>query len=200
VNVLNVYDLAQDRRAMNLHPVYSLFAQQWVPRPLGEVFTFFERPGNLPLITPPWLDFRVLTPEPIAMARGLTIDYRVRLMGRHTRWRSLISEYDPPRSFRDVQVVGPYRRWDHRHRFWSESGGTTIEDLVAYESPGGPLGALANRLAIRRQLTAIFEFRRHRITALFGADASPAGGAGRPHALVLGSADARLLAQGRRSA
>ena len=103
------------------------------------------------------------------MRSGLVIDYTVRVLGRPTRWRSLIAEYDPPHGFRDVQVLGPYRRWDHRHRFCSEDGGTAIEDIVVYEPPLGPLGALFDVLIIRHQLAAIFEHRRLRIEALFGA-------------------------------
>jgi ligand-binding SRPBCC domain-containing protein len=99
------------------NPVRTLSRRQWVPRTLHETFEFFERPQNLARITPPWLGFRILTPEPIRMVRGLTLDYTVRVLGVRSHWRSLISEYDPPASFRDVQLIGPYRRWDHRHRF-----------------------------------------------------------------------------------
>jgi ligand-binding SRPBCC domain-containing protein len=173
-----------------LHPVYTLHTTQWVPRDLHDVFAFFERPGNLPRITPPWLGFRILTAEPIVMAAGLTIDYRVRVMGVPTRWRSLISEYDPPHAFRDVQLAGPYRRWDHHHRFRTESGGTTIEDLVVYEPPCGPLGMLVHRLAIRHQLAAIFQYRRDRIAALLGADPAGVGDAAPRSAAPLPGADA----------
>jgi ligand-binding SRPBCC domain-containing protein len=137
-----------------------------VPRALGETFEFFERPENLARITPPWLGFRILTPAPIRMARGLTIDYTVQVLGMPTRWRSLIGEYDPPHAFRDVQVIGPYRRWDHRHRFRSARGGTVIEDFVEYELPLGPLGLLLHGLVVRRQLDAIFDYRQARIAAL----------------------------------
>jgi hypothetical protein len=58
-------------------PVRTLCRRQWVPRTLHETFEFFERPQNLARITPPWLGFRILTPEPIRMARGLTLDYTV---------------------------------------------------------------------------------------------------------------------------
>ena len=80
-----------------------------------------------------------------------------------------IAEYDPPHGFRDVQVIGPYRLWDHRHRFRLESGGTLIEDFVVYEPPLGPLGGVLDALMIRRQLAAIFEYRRRRIEELLGA-------------------------------
>jgi ligand-binding SRPBCC domain-containing protein len=149
--------------------VRTLHRRQWVPRPLETVFDFFEHPENLALITPPWLGLRLRTPGPLTMRAGLVIDYHVRALGWTTRWRSLIAEYDPPYGFRDVQVIGPYRRWDHRHRFRREEGGTAIEDVVVYEPPLGPLGGLLDVLVIRRQLAAIFEYRRQRIEALFGA-------------------------------
>lgn len=158
---------------MNLaRAVRALHRQQWVPRPLETVFDFFEHPENLTLITPPWLGLRLRTPGSLTMRAGLVIDYHVRVLGCATRWQSLIAEYDPPYSFRDVQVIGPYRRWNHRHRFRCEEGGTAIEDLVVYELPLGPLGGLLHVLVIRRQLAAIFEYRRRRIEALFGAGAA----------------------------
>lgn len=149
--------------------VRSLHRRQWVPRALGDIFAFFERPENLSELTPSRLDLRVTTPGPLAMRAGLVIDYRVRVLGRSSRWQSLIADYNPPHFFRDIQVIGPYRRWDHRHWFRAEDGGTVIEDLVVYEPPLGPLGALLDALVIRRQLAAIFEYRRQRILARFGA-------------------------------
>jgi ligand-binding SRPBCC domain-containing protein len=147
-------------------PVYTLHRRQWVPRGLHETFEFFERPENLPRITPAWLRFRILTPAPIPMRRDLIIDYRVRIAGLPVHWRSRISEYDPPFSFRDEQVIGPYRLWDHHHRFSRENGGTVIEDFVVYEPPLGPLGAPLDRLFIRHRLDDIFDFRGREIEQL----------------------------------
>jgi ligand-binding SRPBCC domain-containing protein len=149
-----------------LRPIYTLHRRQWLERGLHETFEFFERPENLPRITPPRLRFRILTPAPIVMRRGLLLDYQVRVLGRTTHWRSVISEYDPPFSFRDEQLIGPYRLWDHRHRFWRENGGTVIEDFVVYAPPLGPIGALLDHLFIRRQLRHIFDFRREQIERL----------------------------------
>jgi ligand-binding SRPBCC domain-containing protein len=154
-------------------PICTLHRRQWVPRALPETFVFFAEPRNLPRITPPWLGFRILTEGSITMARGLVLDYHVRVLGVRTHWRSLISEYDPPHGFRDVQVAGVYRLWDHRHRFGSEGEGTTIEDEVRYAPPFGPLGALMNRLFIDRQLREIFDYRSRRIEELL-VDASEA--------------------------
>ena len=159
---------------MLIRPVYRLHRRQWVPLAIGRAFAFFERPENLALITPPWLGFTILTPIPVSMQRGLAIDYRVRPMGVATRWRSRITEYDPPFGFRDEQEIGPYRRWDHRHRFREQEGGTVIEDLVLYEPPFGPIGALVNRLAIRPRLERIFDYRREQIGRRLGRPHVPA--------------------------
>lgn len=155
---------------MILRPIRTLYRRQLLRRSLHEVFEFFECPGNLPRITPPWLGFRIVTPEPLTMKRGLTIDYSVRVFGFRTHWRSAIVAFDPPHGFRDTQVIGPYRLWDHQHRFRHENGGTLIEDFVVYEPPLGPLGAVLDALTIRRQLAAIFDYRARRVDELLGGD------------------------------
>jgi ligand-binding SRPBCC domain-containing protein len=55
--------------------LYTLIREQWVDRPLARVFPFFERPENLAPITPPSLDFRLLTRSPVEMRQGRTVDY-----------------------------------------------------------------------------------------------------------------------------
>jgi ligand-binding SRPBCC domain-containing protein len=137
----------------------------WLARPRAEVFAFFAHPGNLARITPPWLGFRLLTPEP-AMAAFTVLDYRIRWLGLPLRWRTLIREYDPPTRFLDVQVRGPYDRWEHRHLFLEEAGGTWVEDRVTYRLPLGPMGRAAHALVVQRQLAAIWAYRRRRIGEL----------------------------------
>lgn len=148
--------------------VYRLFRQQWVPRPIEEVFAFFDRPENLSLITPPSLRFRLLTPSPIPMHQGAIIDYTIRLMGIPLRWTTYIALYEPPHRFVDIQIRGPYSFWHHTHRFDSVSGGTRITDEVLYVLPYGPLGRLAHALWVRRYLDHIFDYRRQYIARHFG--------------------------------
>ncbi|MFB3817883.1 MAG: CDP-paratose 2-epimerase [Candidatus Methylomirabilales bacterium] len=145
---------------------YTLHRRQRVALDLDETFAFFEQPEHLAQITPPWLDFRLLTPLPIVMAPGLTLDYTIRVLGRRVRCRSLIRDYQPPHRFRDTQLLGPYRWWDHLHQFWREGSSTVVEDLVTYELPFGLVGSLGHRLLVRRRLEAIFDYRRDRLAAL----------------------------------
>jgi uncharacterized protein YbjT (DUF2867 family)/ligand-binding SRPBCC domain-containing protein len=148
---------------------HHLRTSQVVARPLEEVFAFFARPDNLGRITPPSMGFEQLSTD-FDMRPGLEIDHRIRpLLGIPMRWRSRIESWDPPFGFTDVQVRGPYRRWEHRHTFAAVPGGTLIEDEVAYELPLGPLGSLAHRLAVRSQLQEIFRHRARTIEAIFTA-------------------------------
>ena len=97
--------------------VYELTTTQWLPRPLPEVFAFFSDAANLQRITPPFLNFRVLTPAPIAMHAGAIIDYRLGLRGVPLSWKTEITAWDPPHRFVDEQRRGPYRQWIHTHTF-----------------------------------------------------------------------------------
>ncbi|MEN3026774.1 MAG: SRPBCC family protein [Chlorobiota bacterium] len=148
--------------------LYRLYREQWVPKPLEEVFPFFERPENLGLITPPRLGFRLLTPSPVPMHQGALIDYTIRLLGLPVRWTTYIAVYDPPHCFVDVQLRGPYSFWYHTHRFIPENGGTRLTDEVLYVLPFGPLGRLLHAIWIARSLDSIFSYRRERIRAIFG--------------------------------
>ena len=127
-----------------------------LPQPLDTVFPFFADARNLEILTPPWLHFQVLTPEPIRMAAGTRIDYRLRLRGIPLRWQSEIAEWDPPHQFTDIQTRGPYRLWHHVHRFIPDGRGTLCEDKVTYSPLGG---RIVDRLLVRPDLNRIFEFR-----------------------------------------
>ena len=140
--------------------MYRLTSEQLVPAPLDEVFAFFGKPENLARITPSWLGFRILTPLPLSMREGALIDYEISLGPFPTRWRTMITRYDPPHMFVDEQLSGPYSFWHHTHRFESAGTGTRILDEVLYLMPFGPLGKLAHRLAVRRQLAGIFSHRK----------------------------------------
>lgn len=137
----------------------------WLPRRREEVFDFFGDALNLQAITPPFLNFTVLTPAPIEMRAGTLIDYKLRVRGIPLRWRTLISAWEPPCRFVDEQLRGPYRQWIHEHTFEEREGGTLAKDFVRYAVPGG---ALIERLFVRRDVEAIFAYRTKRLLELLG--------------------------------
>jgi ligand-binding SRPBCC domain-containing protein len=144
--------------------IHTLQSEIWIPRARTEVFEFFARAENLQALTPPWLQFSILSPGPIAMKSGTRIRYRLRLHGIPLRWESEITAWEPLRRFVDEQRSGPYRRWIHEHQFLDEQGGTTVRDIVQYSVAGG---LLVHRLFVAPDLDRIFEFRRQKIAEIF---------------------------------
>ena len=152
---------------------HTLQREQWVASPLQQIFPFFAQPENLALITPASLDFRLLSPQPVAMEKGRIIDYTIRVMGLPVRWRTLITTYDPPRCFVDEQLSGPYSFWHHTHRFEPRDGGTLLYDEVRYVLPMaliGPFRGLVHTLYVRPCLERIFDYREQVFDRLFGAN------------------------------
>jgi ligand-binding SRPBCC domain-containing protein len=146
-------------------PVHILTREQRLPAPPRAVFPFFGDAHNLEAITPPWLGFRVTTPQPVEMAAGTLIEYRLRLHGVPIRWRTRIAVWEPPTRFVDVQLRGPYKLWHHTHEFepTADGRGTLMRDTVRYALPFGPLGEIAHRLFVARDLGAIFDFRTQQV-------------------------------------
>lgn len=145
---------------------YVLEREVRVATTTKEVFLFFAAAENLERITPPELGFRIRSPLPIAMRPGALIDYTVKLYGIPMTWRTEITQWDPPRSFEDTQISGPYAKWVHTHRFIEDSGGTIIQDRVVYGLPFGFLGRIVHPL-IARQLNRIFAYRESAMNELF---------------------------------
>ena len=139
----------------------------FLPRPRPEVFAFFSDAHNLERITPDFLRFHILTPDPIVMRPGARIDYELKLFFIPLRWRTIIEEFVPDSHFVDVQLSGPYRTWRHRHTFSDAEGGTLMHDHLDYEIPFGPIGKVARALFVRRTLDSIFDHRNQAIQEYF---------------------------------
>src|SRR5918995_2768405 len=144
-----------------------LSASQFVDRPVDEVFAFFSEPRNLGRLTPGAMGFEFLSTD-FDMRSGLEIDYRLRpLLGIPAGWRTRITDFDAPRGFVDVQLKGPYRRWQHRHTFTPMGTGTLVQDEIEYELPFGPLGDAGNAWLVRNELRRIFGFRARAVANIF---------------------------------
>jgi len=146
----------------------------WLPRPRQEVFQFFADPGNLALVQPPGAQLQWLSPPPAGLTAGAVLDFRIRVLGWPVRWRVMVREFDPPYRFVDVQLCGPFARWEHRHRFVAGSPGedrpgpigTWVKDRITYRLPLGPLGSLAHALGAGRQIKELFDYRERRLRDL----------------------------------
>jgi ligand-binding SRPBCC domain-containing protein len=142
-------------------------ASQVIPRPVEEVFDFFRAPANLIAISPPELHMALVEGPPL-IELGSRVVLKGRRWGIPQRVVSEITAFEPPVTFTDTQVEGPFRKWVHTHRFEPAPEGTRVIDRVEYETPGGLLGLVARPSLIERDLKWIFEYRTKKVAELFG--------------------------------
>jgi len=135
-----------------------------VAHPVDAVEAWHRRPGALQRLLPPWEPARVVSaagpPEP-----GSRVELRVGRPPFAARWIAEHRALEGDRGFADVQVRGPFARWEHEHVFRSRSEGreTLLEDRVDFRLPGGP--AVHRLLAgtVRRRLERSFRYRHRTV-------------------------------------
>lgn len=145
----------------------EFLTEQWIPKKVEEVFSFFSQAKNLEVLTPPWLKFHVEAISTSSMREGTTIDYRLKIHGIPVNWQSLISDWVPNQRFVDEQTKGPYAKWHHTHSFKAYRGGTLMKDHVRYRIPLGGFGKLLGGVFVRKDIEKIFTYRRQKIGEVF---------------------------------
>lgn len=164
------YPKLKDYFAQALEPYkngkYFFSVKQFIPKDIDSVFSFFSEAKNLEHITPPILSFQITHMSTETIQKGTLIDYKLKLKGIPLKWRTLISEWNPPHNFVDTQLSGPYRIWHHTHRFEKLGNGTLISDDVQYKLPLGFLGQMMASSLVQNDVEKIFKFRREVIQKL----------------------------------
>ena len=141
---------------------YYFKTEQYLPVSIDIAWQFFSSAKNLAIITPPELDFKILTPmdEMKQIHKGMKIDYIVHpLFSIPVRWTTQISHVNEPYEFVDTQLTGPYHTWIHTHRFTEKKDGLLMTDEVKYSLPYGILGRMVHSLLVRKQIEKIFDYR-----------------------------------------
>ena len=150
--------------------VYKKEWNQFIPRPMEEVWEFFSRPENLNEVTPKEMNFEILSDianKP--MYEGMIINYKVTpLLGIKMRWTTEIQRIKEGKYFVDEQRFGPYAMWHHEHHFEEKDGGVYMTDLLHYAIGFGPVGNLANWLIVDNKIDEIFNYRFEAVEKLFG--------------------------------
>lgn len=142
--------------------IYRLEQRQTLPINIDEAWEFFSDPNNLRIITPDYLDFKVLHDLPDKMYPGMIIKYQIRpLLGIPVKWTTEITHVREPNYFVDEQRFGPYALWHHKHFFREVKDGVEMEDIVDYGLPLGPFGRVIHFLLIKNKVEQIFSYRRN---------------------------------------
>ena len=149
--------------------VYQLKKTQILPCSLEEAWAFFSNPHNLAKITPPSLNFKVLsTDQKETMYAGQVIEYKVHpVLGIPLYWMTEITHVDQHKYFVDEQRFGPYSLWHHQHHFKETPAGTEMTDIVHYKLPFWFLGDIAHAWFVKKKVREIFDFRYKVVENLF---------------------------------
>lgn len=148
--------------------MYQVNRQQLFTSPLEKIWDFISKPSNLGVITPPEMNFRIISDTGEDMFNGQIIEYRVNLpLLGDTKWVTEIKHVIPHRQFVDEQRIGPYKFWHHFHGLEKHGEGINMIDRVHYLPPFGPIGSLINRLFINKRLENIFDYRQQVLESKF---------------------------------
>ncbi|WMJ73575.1 SRPBCC family protein [Cytophagaceae bacterium ABcell3] len=136
-------------------------------RPIEEVFNFFSKAENLNIITPPEMQFKIISKPPIEIAEGTIIDYKIKLSGIPMFWRTQITHWEPMKKFVDKQIRGPYLLWEHQHILTPKGTSTEMIDIVDYKVPGWIIEPLVHKLFVSGRLKSIFDYRQTKCAEIF---------------------------------
>ena len=150
-----------------------------IAAPLDAVWAFHEDVrGALVALSPPSNRVEIESVAPLPPQRGTRVAIRARdPFGRRIRWLAVYVEHQPPHEgpggarrarFVDEAEQSPFATWRHEHDFEALAAApalarTRLVDRVTYTVPLGPLGRIADRLFVSRQLREMFRYR-HEVT------------------------------------
>ncbi len=134
-----------------------------LPGPPAEAFAWHERPGAFERLAPPWATVRVRERRG-TIRDGGELELELEKGPLRFRWHLRHRDYREGLSFTDEQVRGPFQRWSHVRRFEGDgSGGTRLEDEIAWEPPAaGGVEGFATPV-VESELARVFAFRKRRL-------------------------------------
>ena len=101
-----------------------------------------------------------------ALELGDVVTFEGKHLGIRQRLTARVVEMDRPVRFVDEQVRGAFRRLRHVHEFIECGCETLMRDTIEWISPLGPLGWLADYLAVARHLRAFISTKQQALKRL----------------------------------
>jgi uncharacterized protein (TIGR01777 family) len=137
-----------------------------LPVSAAEAFAWHERPGAFQRLQPPWEDVRLLEQRG-GIRDGARTVLNVPVLGPlRKRWVAEHRNYIAGKEFQDVQLEGPFARFEHTHRITPvDAASCWLTDHIEYQPPGGILGRWLGGGFIRAKLDRVFRYRHQLMTA-----------------------------------
>ena len=148
---------------------FNYDTEQYLPTDMETAWDFFSSAKNLAIITPPEMQFNILTKlDDREICEGMLIEYKLKpLFGIPVYWKTEISKVDKPYKFIDRQLKGPYKIWEHTHIFIKKENGVLMQDHLKYQLPFGIIGTITHQWIVRKKVENIFKFRKNILTKIF---------------------------------
>ncbi len=137
---------------------------------LEEVWAFHaDAETGLVALSPPEAGVEIERADPGGVGAEVHLTAKTPI-GRK-KWVAVYREWQPPTGSRphrrawfvDEAIVSPFKRWSHRHGFEEivQGGRTRVlaSDRIDYDVGYGPIGLLASKLIVRRELDKMFAYR-----------------------------------------
>jgi len=132
-----------------------------IQAPATLVFDWHHDTEAIKKLTPPWEPVKVIgTPGCIDEVGSRTILEISLFGGIHIQWVAEHRNYQPGRSFQDVQISGPFTSWCHTHSVEPiDENACLYSDSIDYKVPVGWLGELLGGWFVRQKLKRMFAYR-----------------------------------------
>lgn len=141
----------------------SFIKQSLLPVSAEEAFAWHARPGAFERLSPPWQRVDVIAKQG-TIRDGDNLTMRMKIGPFSKQWIAEHRDYIEGEQFRDVQVTGPFAKWEHTHRFEAvDANSCRLVDHIDYQLPLGGLGRLFGAGHAARTLQSVFAYR-HRLT------------------------------------
>jgi hypothetical protein len=127
------------------------------------VYDWHARPGAFQRLAPPWDAVR-LVEHTGGIEDGARAVLELHIGPVPVTWVAEHRDNVPGRQFTDVQVEGPFARWEHAHRFEPiDDGASVLEDRIEYALPLEAVHSFISGGMVKARLQRGFGFR-HRVT------------------------------------
>jgi len=140
----------------------NIFKKQLeITAPVEEVFKWHARPGAIERLSPPWDPLEI-----ISQTGGINIGAEVKMKLKAgpipIKWHARHVDYQENVLFQDIQVKGPFSKWNHTHRFKSlDRTKCILEDTIEYALPFHPIGTAVMAPFVKKKLKQIFTYRHN---------------------------------------
>lgn len=134
-----------------------------IQAPATLVFDWHHDPEAIEKLTPPWEPAEVVGEPACIDETGSRTTLKMSLFGIiHLNWVAEHRNYQPGKSFQDIQISGPFSRWCHTHSVEPiDENACRYIDSIDYKLPLGWLGDVCAGWFVRRKLTKMFTYRHN---------------------------------------